>query len=454
VIYSPRVSSCVVRLCAFLFLAILLADLASAASVPAGNGTLSWVITPMSTTGSCHDGSGHLHTYQRTTWHNFVYTDPFGNNITSAAVVNAGIPNTGNGDCRGPSPSSVGLSNAFVSIIFNTLTQKATQGFGTTGSVFPKYEVLGVIYAPPGQQSSVNYGSSTALGTDNSWSNSFSSGTKLDVSFKGQIPLLGGANGMTSQSWTQTAETSGSITVNKSTGFNIIVPGPADSNLGIDHDADVILLWLNPQSSFTATSSNSATWHHSFDQRDINEADVVPVPVAFLKNPSTMPPGLQASLQRTWAGSGQGLTANDFAVILARDPFASGATTIDNTRFDLVGGQTFSYLPPACGITQPNTETFKATYDLTSTLGQSAMDEFDISYTRSGTASFLTWFSANWTSTSTFKRINKWGHQNMSGAGNSAMLTITGPTDCHYSGKTNVQIYQDNVYGTFMFAFF
>jgi len=291
------------------------------------------------------------------------------------------------------------------------------------------------------------------MGTASSWSHSFSTGTTLEISFSGKIPLFGGANGTISQAWTQTKETNGSLSVDKGSSLDISVPGPANSNSGIDHNGDIVLVWINPEADFKATSANGALWNDSFDQRDpANEPDVIPVFVAWLKNPASMPVGVQNSLARTWAGSGQGLTTADFATILARDPFANGSTTIDPKRFDLQGGETFAYLPPPCGF-QPITETFSEFYNTTTTFGTSASDSYSVSYTKSAGAGFGTWLQANFTATTSLSWTNQWGHQNSSSSGQKATFSITGPSDCHYAGPTDAQVYQDNVYGTFMFAF-
>jgi len=82
------------------------------------------------------------------------------------------------------------------------------------------------------------------------------------------------------------------------------------------------------------------------------------VRVGGLKNPSPMPPGLKQQL------TAAGLTAADYAAILAVDPFASGATAIDPNRF-LPTTFSFPYNPPltaadpvaALKYTQSNTVT-------------------------------------------------------------------------------------------------
>lgn len=330
------------------------------------------------------------------------------------------------------------------------------------GTIFPKFVVLSVLYAPPGQRSFVDYGSSTAMGTSNSWDSSFSSKTTISVSVTAKVPVLGSTTGKASNSWTQAEDTSSSISVNKSNNIDIIIPGPANSSLGIDHDFDQIAVWLNPVGDFTLTSSSTASWAYSFDQRDpANEVDVIYLYVKDVKDLQAGTfngdPNILSRLARTWAspptdGSGTGLTSADYAAILARDSFANGQTTIDSTRFDLVGGQTIPYQPPACGG-QPDTFTYSQAYQTTSTNGTAATDTYEVGYSLSVDHTFTSWLQANFTYSQDLTWTNKWAHQSTQTTGQTAKLSVTGPSDCTYSGPTNVQAYQDNVYGTFMFAF-
>jgi len=323
--------------------------------------------------------------------------------------------------------------------------------YAYVGSVYPKYQVLSVIYAPPGRSSFVNYGQSTELGTSSSWGSSITKSTMLTSVL--QIGFLSPIN--TSQTWTQRADTTKTISVNKSSSLSISVPGPLNSNVGIDHNYDIIQVWLNPKADFTVISDNGAKWKYSFDPRDpVNEMDVVPLYVHELKNPSTIPAGKAQLLARTWAGTGQGLTTNDYAKILARDPFANGSTNIDPIRFHLQIGQTLAYDPPPCGG-QPLTNTYTEGYQTKTTDEQTATDSYSVSYTKTaGLPKFTSWLSANFTNQTTLTWEHKWGHQASQSSGNTATLSITGPSSCTYSGPVDVQVYQDNVYGTFMFALF
>lgn len=315
------------------------------------------------------------------------------------------------------------------------------------GNVYPKFRVLSVIYAPPGPSSFVDYGTSTMLGSSNSWEKTFSTGTQISTDLSiGKVFKVG-----ISQTWTQEFDNSGSISVDKSTSFDISVPGPLNPNVGINHDYDIIEVWLNPQADFTVTTPNSALWKYNFDARDpANEMDVVQLYVTWLKHPSTIPPGIASRLARTWAGSGQGLTTADYSTILARDPLANGGT-INSTRFDLQIGQTLSYTPPPAGG-QPTTTTYSVGYQTTTVNGQSATDSYSVAFTKSSGFGFGNWFSANSTSTTSLAWQNKWGHEASTASGNKATVSITGPP-AGYTGSTSVQVYKDNVYGTFMFAF-
>lgn len=160
---------------------------------------------------------------------------------------------------------------------------------------------------------------------------------------------------------------------------------------------------------------------------------------------------------RTWDlptdGSGRGLTSSDYAKILARDPFANGSTTIDSTRFDLLFGSAFNYTPAACAG-QPPTDTGMQGRSIVSTQGQTATDAYQTSFSESSDTTFLGFLTLNLTSSTSMTWTSKVMQQYTIGTNQSAMVSITGPSDCTYSGFTDVQVYQDNIYGTFLFNLF
>lgn len=328
------------------------------------------------------------------------------------------------------------------------------------GTLNPKFVVLSVIYAPPGSSSSVDYGSSTAIGTSSSLTQSVLHGNTINASLQIGPKILGTGSTITangSDSFSQTRDTSTSIVTNKTTSADIVVPGPTNSLNGINHDYDVILVWINPVVNLNVLSSSSAEWSgFSFDSNDpAGEVDVIPLYVKWLKNPSTMPPGVTNALARTWAkppadGSGAALTPNDFAIILARDPFANGSTTIDPARFDLTG-QTFSYAPPPNGG-QPLTQKLTLSYETTSTLGQTAQDQYTNSFSVQVDTSVAKFISATFKDTTTTTWTTSATQTATQTQGQTATLNLTDPTGA-YTGPTDLLVYQDNVYGTFMFAF-
>src|SRR5215472_10712066 len=88
-------------------------------------------------------------------------------------------------------------------------TAAFTVGVGPSGQVYPKFLVLGVIYAPPGAGSSVDYSSSTQIGTKTSDSSSFQSGVSQTVTLG-----AGGVKVSASAAFTQNSDDSKTVTIN------------------------------------------------------------------------------------------------------------------------------------------------------------------------------------------------------------------------------------------------
>lgn len=379
-----------------------------------------------------------------------------------ASALAAAIPTSVPGMSASASGSTVSvMPNDFTnfSITASTTSSQGLYSFDASvsdpGSLFPKYVVLSVIYAPPGAQSFVDYTNTIMVGSSTSWSHSFSSSASITVGFSATVPLLGGTDYSVSTGWSQTAESDGSIAVEKTTSTSTLVRGPLDSNLGIDHDLDIVLVWLNPRADFYVTSPSGANWSYSFDQRDpANGMDIIQLYISQLKDPSTITdPDIITRLAKTWDTSGLGgLTNADLLAIAQRDPFynlgTTPASTVDPTRFDVEGGETFSYIPPPPGG-QPTTTTFTETYQTTTTQGQSATDQYTVAFTTKGSLGARQFFSANLTVTDMLQWTNKWTRQHSQSTTQSSSFSITGPP-AGYTGLTNVQLYKDNVYGTFM----
>jgi hypothetical protein len=337
-----------------------------------------------------------------------------------------------------------------------------------TGSISPKYLVLSVMYAPPGQQSFVDYGSSTALGTTTSLDNSKMTSSTLAVQSmfnsggftKSPMPVglsIQSSYGV-SQTWTDEMDTSSSFATQKSTQFDIKALGPLDSQAGINHDYDQIIVQLNPEIDFTITSPFSASYVDAFDPRDpTKEVDAIYLTVKDLKalqaGTYNADPTVLQRLKRAWApnladGSAPGLTSTDYTAILAQDPLANG-TTIDSVRFDEQFGVTFPYQPPPQGG-QPLTVSGGVTLQTTSTLGMSATTTYATGTSVSAGVTFGNWFNTNFTKTTSTTWKTVAAQQYTVGSGQTSTVSITGP-NYGYTGPTNLVIYKDNIYGTFMF---
>lgn len=277
-----------------------------------------------------------------------------------------------------------------------------------------------------------------------------------------------------STSFTQESDTSSSIAINTTDTFGIKVPGPASSAVGLDYDADVIWVWLNPSANFSISPSTPSVpiWTgYSYDTRDpVGEMDVIGIQVAYLNGHSSIPSNIASVLARTWApnlanGSGQGLTTADYASILAADPFASalangssytippGTATTTDGRFVLTGNQEIQYAPPPMGD-GPITETYSVALTTTTIQGQAGKDTRQVGFAVDINASggFLVDFTDDLKISNTLTWTNQWSTQSTQNFGQTAALSVTGPafTD-NYTGPVEFDVYQDTVYGTFMF---
>ena len=357
----------------------------------------------------------------------------------------------------------------------------------TPGFIEPKYVVLTVTYAPPGSGSSVTYSNSTLLGTSLSFSTSFNSSTSQTVSAGGgfKIPILGiniGGSSSSSTTFSQESDSSSSVAVNETTTVSTTIPGPASSAVGLDHDVDIIWVWLNPVLNYSIDSNNVLTWTgFSFDLRDpVGEMDVIGVPVAYLNGHQPMPSNIADVLARRWApnvlcnttdpncGSGgtepPGLNASDLAAVLRADPFAnpnyvinipSGSNCTADGRFCRTTNQNLQYSPPPAGG-QPITQSYTMTHQSTDTQGQSASETRTVNFSNDLNASFnfIISFNADLKTSNVLTTTNKWSSSSTQQVGQTASATVKGPSSTdNYTGPIEFEVFQDNIYGTFMFGF-
>lgn len=341
-----------------------------------------------------------------------------------------------------------------------------TGSYAVPGYIRPKYQVVGVYYAPPGAKSTATYSNGFMSGTSTNVSNSFGVNVTASVTANYGVDLFGildaNSSTTTNYGWEQQQNGSSSISIvqNQSTGSTW--PGPASSTLGVDHEYDTIAIWLNPEMGVEVSSPSGVTvTGYYFDPRDpANAPDIIYLTVGELDGSQAIPSGgTQTALARAWDTDLGGLDATDFAAILQADPFYANPSFDPNTdtsgRYVLPGGvdQIFSYEPEPQGA-QASATVYTSSYNSTDSSSQGGSDKYTVGYTIDGTlsASFFGTALGQLKASTTFTYTNTWSNTVTSGASQSANFTIYRPlyTD-NYTGPINMQIWKDNVYGTFMF---
>jgi hypothetical protein len=366
------------------------------------------------------------------------------------------------------------------------------------GYIDPKYIVLGVTYAPPGPSSFVTNTDSQAVATTVSLANSFTNSTTYSVSLgftvgstSGTVPgVKGGVTITNSDTATQTTKDTRTVTLNWSTANTIKTFGTANAFSPVDNDYDMVYVWLNPVELFTV-SDNNVTWNgFGYDANDQNGMDIVAIPLGYLNGDfGSMPPDILASTNRSWAnnvlvGPNPALTNADFAQIASYDPFSVSAygpigigyvPPVPNTadgRFTLTTCNSNNSVQ----YTQADPSETPETYTCTVSYSNLTSTAQDITTSSSTTYSLDESFTVGdkfFTITQDFKfsstqtTTTETNHSISSTQSTSSLASITGVPcgnkvayvgpcvpvyDASGNQPTEFNIYQDNMYGTFMFA--
>jgi hypothetical protein len=168
------------------------------------------------------------------------------------------------------------------------------------------------------------------------------------------------------------------------------------------------------------------------------QAQVQYVTVGWLKNPSTMLPGVVTALRNA------GITPAQYPELLKRDPFANGVTSIDTNRF-IPTNTSFPYELPT------TSEPYTMSNDLTNKSSNSVTTKDD--YSISVKAGFSVGIaSASLTTSSSFSWSNTSSYGTTTESKQQASTTIAGPST-GWTGGTNIDVYYDTVYSSFLFAF-
>jgi hypothetical protein len=382
--------------------------------------------------------------------------------------------------------ASVALTSAMLDVIFDNTTSVTgvVTGFQPHGYINPKFVILGVTSAPPGPLSYVNYLNSTTLSSTTDAKQTFSSifqsslKTNVGVNIKG---WSAGVSSTTTTNYTQSSYTSSSVTVSKTSSLSDQTPGPADPYVGINHDYDVIWLWLNPVQLFrlvedTGYNVKSVEWDgYGFSTLDQPNMEVYPVYVGWLNGDIAMTADQLKPLQRAWAavetwpsGQGPALTSTDYLAIVQADPYwqctprpTACPTTVDGTRYTQTLNQNLVYLQAPVGG-QPITQNYTESYTQISTQGQGASYSYSQTFaweTSFGFSKFGLTFGSTLSQSNELKWADEWNRALTKTNTQTATASITGPpcvvlgVTCNpvYTKSTEFDLYEDNLYGTFMF---
>jgi hypothetical protein len=350
-----------------------------------------------------------------------------------------------------------------------TLTAKGDTGtISVSGTCTTPYIVLGVIYAPPGNGSFVQFNTSQALGyvhnTKDTWSRAIAASATLDVGV-----LVANTNLTITQGWTSSSTNSITTGLTTTTGSDSKWTGHQD---GINHDNDVLIVWLNPKLRQTATNLEDITKfsvHTSFESNtefgqaeidsgnpvDIREMDLVYTTVGELRaeiaNPGSMNPnGNGLAFKRTWCSDpSPALKTADFQTILAYDPFwdPNHSPTVASLgkRYSAVPVASVPYVPYNINTGYDNSIWSRSQ---TSTRGES--NSFGVTWALN--AGVKTFFASGTKVSDTFTWSHEYSDTQTQTQTHQTTFSITGPQSA-WNGPNRIHVYRDQACGTYLFVY-
>ncbi|HTV32811.1 MAG TPA: carboxypeptidase-like regulatory domain-containing protein [Methylocella sp.] len=282
--------------------------------------------------------------------------------------------------------------------------------------------------------SSVCYGSGSTTGTTTTSSGSFkqdySVSASADVGFLG----TGGQIGVSFE-YTRNSTNTQALSIQKSGSSTITATGPATD--GIDHDNDIIYLWLNPVVGLSI-SGPAITW--ALENGSV--ADIQYLYVGWLKNPANIPTGVSQRLQQ------YGITSQDYPVILSSDPLANNTAPAEPRFISLP--TTFPYEPPLVLNDPVPTDSYQLTNQTNQTSTTQTENDYKVGLSiKAGLNLIIVKTALNNDDSWTWTSMSQ--NSGTTGSTQTVSVTIAGPS-FGYTGPTDVQGYYDTVYNSFAFA--
>ncbi len=376
----------------------------------------------------------------------------------------------------------------------------------STMDVFVGFQLQSILYAPPGNKSSVGFTNSVSDGQNTSLTNSFSTTNQLGLSFS----LAGFSFGASYQ----IQSTESTMTAAQATVQNQLQSTWPSTSDAIDHTQDLLSIWLNPQIEVAHSSvgddfvpSTYATQYVQgnsqydpiggvpYADAPSGDMSIVTASVAALRNPTLLTPGQLVSqnldgytvagllslctnrmpenqcTQAQAATNGCGCKASDFAAIVAQDPFFSpsilsqtgnltptlaqvNAADPNNARYvpvlDNTGGDLYLLLDG----TNPSTQTFTLTdtnntsETFTNTVTQTANATFGYKSSSGGSTSGSTPTSFGFTSSNSATWTNTESVGSSSSIVHTQSLLLGTSTAACYE---NIAVYEDTLYHTYVY---
>jgi hypothetical protein len=333
--------------------------------------------------------------------------------------------------------------------------------------VQPKYYVVELLYAPPGNTSSAGFTNSTTQSTMTSVGSNFQSGTseafQVSLGFGGDRYTYGQSSGTSS---TTSSTSAFSESLQTSTGSTLkSIENP------IDHTQDQFWLLLNPEIAIVQTSTNSV----SYGMSTINNEypDIVNLNVAEMLNPSLIPlsvletqtdpttggplPGLKNICalplpdNQCTSANACGCVASDFSVIVGLDELRSNPNqnpvTVDTNRFKYVS--TITLEGPACSTCDPVTNTYAITDSTLASETTGYSQAYSVAYSAGTTVSSpLGIASVSDTFTQSFQWTDSISFGSSNGTAHAETVTLgTSGVSCYQQ----YDVYQDGVFHTFAY---
>jgi hypothetical protein len=254
----------------------------------------------------------------------------------------------------------------------------------------PKFMVVNIQYAPPGSGSAVTYSNQTTVGTSTGSENSFTHSESLTETVGVNLGVFKLSDSV-DETWTNTRDSSSTFSLNNVTSNSEVVPGPcnvmpgtttcapasqADQSLGVEHESDVIWVWLNPVADYVITSPTTFVWGgYASDPSDPNSPDggmdVIPLSVSQLDGTSTITQAEWDVLDRNWdpitLGGAGPITQQDLQTILARDPFVTNFSDVGRSTAptNVPTGSAYTIFDPNIPTYDPVTQQCGNRYDFT-----------------------------------------------------------------------------------------